>query len=859
MSETNVAPAGSAPEGAAGPPAAGTAGAVEPSAAATLGGAAEPAAAAVPVGAAVAPAAQVPAAAVPLVPPAEPAAVPAPSAAAAAGVGGEPRETPAPRASRRPAAARAEPAFLTGPLVAASARALPFRRRSADPLYRPLRIFTTDPETSRLDGGIALVDVPYEPLKPGPRGAIFEVIDDDDDVDCGDTDTDTDTDAGGAETPAAAPAPARRPRPHGVALDARDVLITSGRCPSGSDSLFRQQMVYAVASLVYEAFRRALGRDLGWAFGETRLKLRPRGQAGLNACYDAAAGEIRFGYQRLDSGLGVGQDARPGVVYSSLSHDVIAHEVTHALVDGLRAKFRVATGPDVPAFHEAIADIVALLNRFKQREFVRAALKASRGRLLQSGALTGIARELGFVVNGRDTPLRWVSDTREKPLVYGSGNGPYERGSVLVNAVFDVFDTLLERKTAKYVRLATGGLGVLPQGELPHELAEIVTDEASKLAGQLLTMCLRAIDYCPPVDLELGEYLRAVVTADRDLVTDDPWGYREAWIQAFRRRRIYPSGIDNFGEDALLWMPPPRPVRSAKLAYSRLTFNGDPGRAPSLASLTAQAREVGRMVSDAGRCDCFGLLPADPAKGIEIPCVESVRTSRRVGPDGQIVFDLVAEVTQRRDIALDGGRTMPFFGGCTLIIGPDGVVRYSVHRASTPRPVPRPSRTTSATRAGGSGGPASSGSRRTSGCSASSTPPPPTSRRATEGRAVQPRAALCAPSSPPAASSRSPPSPTPPSRRAGTTTTSTCRSSTRSARSGRRTPSRTCASARSSPSRSTSRPCPRTPARACCSPPTTRWWATPRRRCARRTSRSPCGRTRRPSSTTRPARSASST
>ena len=34
-------------------------------------------------------------------------------------------------------------------------------------------------------------------------------------------------------------------------------------------------------------------------------------------------------------------------------------------------------------------------------------------------------------------------------------------------------------------------------------------------------MCIRALDYCPPVDITFGEYLRALITADFDLVPDD--------------------------------------------------------------------------------------------------------------------------------------------------------------------------------------------------------------------------------------------------------------------------------------------------------------------------------------------------
>jgi len=45
------------------------------------------------------------------------------------------------------------------------------------------------------------------------------------------------------------------------------------------------------------------------------------------------------------------------------------------------------------------------------------------------------------------------------------------------------------------------------------------------------------------------------------------------------------------------------------------------------------------------------------------------------------VFDLIAEVTQMRNIPGDSG--MPefeFYGGCTIILGPRGEVRYVIRK-----------------------------------------------------------------------------------------------------------------------------------------------------------------------------------
>ena len=66
-------------------------------------------------------------------------------------------------------------------------------------------------------------------------------------------------------------------------------------------------------------------------------------------------------------------------------------------------------------------------------------------------------------------------------------------------------------------------------------------------------MCIRALDYCPAVDITFGEYLRALITADVDLVPDDRYGYRVAFMEAFRDRGILPRDVRTVSEETLAW------------------------------------------------------------------------------------------------------------------------------------------------------------------------------------------------------------------------------------------------------------------------------------------------------------------
>ncbi len=71
---------------------------------------------------------------------------------------------------------------------------------------------------------------------------------------------------------------------------------------------------------------------------------------------------------------------------------------------------------------------------------------------------------------------------------------------------------------------------------------------------------------------------------------------------------------------------------------------------------------------------------------IDPPCIQSIRPSRRVGPDGQVIFDLVAEVTQRRTVRGEASSApMSFYGGATLILGPSGDIRYVISKSTGSR------------------------------------------------------------------------------------------------------------------------------------------------------------------------------
>src|SRR5690606_5684309 len=85
-----------------------------------------------------------------------------------------------------------------------------------------------------------------------------------------------------------------------------------------------------------------------------------------------------------------------GAVFTCLSPDIIAHETTHALLDSIHPRFIENTNPDVPAFHEGFADIVALLQRFTVNTLVENQIARTQGRLDQNFNFLGeLATQFG--------------------------------------------------------------------------------------------------------------------------------------------------------------------------------------------------------------------------------------------------------------------------------------------------------------------------------------------------------------------------------------------------------------------------------------------------------------------------------
>jgi hypothetical protein len=518
-------------------------------------------------------------------------------------------------------------------------------RNDSMPSHRQLRVYSQDPSVGRLDGATCTIAIPYEPLLPGPVGAWFVVED-------------------------------KSTNAFPLDLDAPQLLMTNGLAPSTADPRFACQMVYAVAMETYARFAEALGRDPG--FGpinqpDGRLRLVPRAFKEANAYYLRETGTVEFGWERAEA-FAQGRSQPGGYTYLALARDVVSHEISHALLDGLRPNFMRPTHPDVSALHEGFSDLVAIFLHFTQRDIVAAAIERTQGGL-ETDSLASIGRQFGFdLIDGR-SPLRTAiyttswNDPVPRERTYAAQDEEHDLGAVLVSAVFEAFRRVFAIKSA---RLRRGFASY--QGRLPSEGVELLAHKACDLARQFLNIVIRAIDYCPSHHCTFGEYLRAMITADTELVRDDPWAYREALVTAFRRYGITVPSVQDLSEESLLWQRPRKPLTVHALRFSALNLDVVDGMLQwpdDEGPLLAAAEALGRAIANDHHGPDYGLMR--PGGTVEPPKVMSMRTLRRVAPNGDVNFDVVAEVVQKRAV-----REGYFFGGSTLVIDARGDVRYAI-------------------------------------------------------------------------------------------------------------------------------------------------------------------------------------
>lgn len=510
----------------------------------------------------------------------------------------------------------------------------------------PTRLWTVlaqDPGLLGINGEAltTTVSVPAERLERGPKGHRIHVIDYDASADifyrARDTNVELDPYAGETDI---------------------DKLVR--------DPYFHQQSVYAIAMATLCEFEGALGRPVNWGFAQPshQLKISPHAFADANAYYSRESESLNFGYFPNKSGQ---------TIYTCLSHDIVVHETTHALLDGLRPFYFTPSSTDQAAFHEGFSDIVALLSVFRSEEIVQRGLAPimRRDRRIEFAKLTEkelartslarLAEQMGVAMEGvPSAALRASLDIEPDRGHYKSSRfaEEHDRGELLVAVVIRAFLRTWVRRLEPLRETHVTGINVA-----------VVAEEGAAAARQLLRVCIRALDYLPPVDLTFRDYLSALLTADLQLNPDgDRYRYRATLKETFAAYGIDPA---NEGREDGAWNPPMCETGFSMTGVHFERMQRDP-------------TEVFRFIWE--NRDALGIEPNAFTR------VTSVRPVVRISNDRMVLRETVVEYVQtlkvwasqlkslgiEKPAGMRSSRLITLYGGGSLIFNEFGSLKFHI-------------------------------------------------------------------------------------------------------------------------------------------------------------------------------------
>ena len=140
-------------------------------------------------------------------------------------------------------------------------------------------------------------------------------------------------------------------------------------------------------------------------------------------------------------------------VWSSIaSHDIIAHETTHALLDGLHPRYQrnrpasTLVVPPKPRRHRGFVPALRI------PAVLGDAIRKARGHAGLSDELAGLAFQFGQATGSRGRPSKRHRSQQgtireQRRAAYQATTEPHARGELLVAAVFAAFRQVHDRKT----------------------------------------------------------------------------------------------------------------------------------------------------------------------------------------------------------------------------------------------------------------------------------------------------------------------------------------------------------------------------------------------------------------------------
>ena len=292
---------------------------------------------------------------------------------------------------------------------------------------------------------------------------------------------------------------------------------------------FHQVNVWAVIEKTLASLEdeKALARPIPWASGLGRLLVLPHAGYDENAFYDRDTGALHFFYFE-------GPDGEP--VYTCLSRDIVAHELGHAVLDGLKPGYNEVCSAETAAFHEYFGDAIAMSSSLQVRTIALRLTRDAPAKLEPKNIVSAIASEFGAALHGlaKQDYLRGAWKLRTMKQLKGNLE-EHDLSEVLTGVYYELLQYMYVKNLDAVLKEAASA-GRKSKRNQQHCMRALI-----RASGQTTNVMLRALDYCPPVDLRFNDYARALLRAQEVAYPFDEWGVRGRLEKEFGRRGLQPA------------------------------------------------------------------------------------------------------------------------------------------------------------------------------------------------------------------------------------------------------------------------------------------------------------------------------
>ncbi len=287
----------------------------------------------------------------------------------------------------------------------------------------------------------------------------------------------------------------------------------------------RQLSVFSIALKVLQLYEGpdALGRKVEWSFGDIPLKILIRHGDQENAQYFRDNKEIRLCYF----------DSAETRVYTSSSPDIVAHEVAHAILDGIAPDLLDCPLYDTYAIHEAVADLTAMFLSFEMNHYTDHLLDKYDGDLSKAKEFGWIAEQFGAEMtdSGNEHYLRSLYSEYSFRGDWGTlanERDHYEISQVLSGAIFSALIQEYERESS-----------IPEKNDQPRGLSLFIA------GNKVRRLLCRGLDYLPLGEVNIFDLAYSIIHADKISFPNN----EDAHIRSFMLEQFIKRGIGRSFED----------------------------------------------------------------------------------------------------------------------------------------------------------------------------------------------------------------------------------------------------------------------------------------------------------------------